>query len=368
MVKLSAALNMPCAMSFPSYNGHNRALAGCAKTVASKCMQSAAAELRDDADAIRDAADADNFHDAAVSYDGTWMRRGYASLYGAFIAISWDNGKVLDYAVLSRYCHKCTRLQEQLSSGKIIPEQHAAAVAAHSCQTNTTSSAPAMESEAAALIWSRSVAQNKLCYTTFIGDGDTKSYKTVHDLQPYGPDKLVQKMECVGHVQKRVGNSLRKLKKEMAGKKLADGQKLSGRGRLTGRLIDKLQAYYGMGIRDNVNDLEAMYRANWASLMHLSSSDERSRHDFCPPGLDSWRKWQRQQAGGPPYTHHETIPKAVLEVIKPTFVRLTDRSLLERCLLGATQNRNEEFQRHGVADVVPKLASAHQGSWKCLLH
>ena len=49
----------------------------------------------------RDAADADNFHDAAVSYDGTWMRRGYASLYGAFIAISWDNSNVLDYAVLS---------------------------------------------------------------------------------------------------------------------------------------------------------------------------------------------------------------------------------------------------------------------------
>ncbi len=55
--------------------------------------------------------------------------------------------------------------------------------------------------------------------------------------------------ECVGHVQKRMGTALRKLKSQKGKKKLMDGKTIGGAGRLTGAKIDKLQVYYGLAIR-----------------------------------------------------------------------------------------------------------------------
>lgn len=51
-------------------------------------------------------------------------------------------------------------------------------------------------------------------YLEYYGDGDSKSYATVKDM--YG-ENSVQKLECIGHVQKRVGCRLRKLKKTVGG-------------------------------------------------------------------------------------------------------------------------------------------------------
>lgn len=56
------------------------------------------------------------------------------------------------------------------------------------------------------------------------------------------------KKECKGHVQKRVGSRLRKLKLKYKGKLLADGKPITGPGRLTDRVIDTLQNYYGLAI------------------------------------------------------------------------------------------------------------------------
>ena len=54
--------------------------------------------------------------------------------------------------------------------------------------------------------------------------------------------------ECVGHIQKRVGTALRKLKKENKG--------IGGNGKLTDAMFNKLQNYYGIAIRSNFLDLE----------------------------------------------------------------------------------------------------------------
>ena len=64
----------------------------------------------------------------------------------------------------------------------------------------------------------------------------------IHPLfQPYGPNKIPAKWECVGHVQKRVGGRLRRLKKNFGSEVLSDGKKLSGIGRLTDKWMNKLQ-------------------------------------------------------------------------------------------------------------------------------
>ncbi len=45
--------------------------------------------------------------DIAVSFDGTWAKRGHTSLFGVVYVISVDTGEVLDYEVLSNFCKTC---------------------------------------------------------------------------------------------------------------------------------------------------------------------------------------------------------------------------------------------------------------------
>ena len=60
-------------------------------------------------------------------------------------------------------------------------------------------------------IWLRSVKDLKLRYTTFIGDGDAKTFACLTELKPYGEDVEIVKHECVGHGKKRMGTVLQKL-------------------------------------------------------------------------------------------------------------------------------------------------------------
>ena len=41
--------------------------------------------------------------------------------------------------------------------------------------------------------------------------------------------------------------------------------------------------------------------------------------------------------------HNDVLPEAVYQKILPVYQRLSQRDLLERCLMGATQNANESF-------------------------
>ena len=50
----------------------------------------------------------DGIVDVAVSFDGTWVKRGFTSLTGVVFVISVDAGKVLDYRCLSKACQKCS--------------------------------------------------------------------------------------------------------------------------------------------------------------------------------------------------------------------------------------------------------------------
>ena len=78
-----------------------------------------------------------------------------------------------------------------------------------------------------------------------LGDGDSATYNTIVENKPYGEDCIPNKLECIGHVQKRVGSRLRKLKSANKWLKLDDGKGLAGKVRLTDSKIDVLQNYYG---------------------------------------------------------------------------------------------------------------------------
>lgn len=117
-----------------------------------------------------------------------------------------------------------------------------------------------MEAQAAISLWVRSVNKLKMRYITNIGDGAFAHNAVTSMNNEEGPyqDIKVTKEECVNHVSKRLGTSLRKLKAEEVEVKTRKGGKsdkkslLGGRNKLTDTDIDKLKSYYGTSIRRNV--------------------------------------------------------------------------------------------------------------------
>ena len=84
-----------------------------------------------------------------------------------------------------------------------------------------------------------------------------------------------------------MGSLLRRLVVEYKGKFLSDSKKISGTGRRTKKVIDKLQNYYGMAIFSNVGDLRGMMMAVQATLHHMTSTDDWPVHHMCPEGENS---------------------------------------------------------------------------------
>ena len=154
---------------------------------------------------------------------------------------------------------------------------------------------------------------------------------------------LVEKMDCAGHVQKRMGTALRNLKMQYRGQKLADGKIIGGAGRLTDRVINSLQNYYGDAIRRNKGKVQAMMKAVQATLLHCNSSNAHPRHHLCPEGPSSWCKWQAAKANGKVHDHKHPLPDAIIQLVCPIYARLGSQSLLQKCVMGYTQNANESL-------------------------
>ena len=92
-------------------------------------------------------------------------------------------------------------------------------------------------------------------------------------------------------------SALRRLVVEYKGKFLSDSKKISGTGRHTKKVIDKLQKYYGMAIRSNVGDLRRMMMAVQATLHHMTSTDDQPVHHMCPEGENSWCSYNKAKVG-----------------------------------------------------------------------
>jgi hypothetical protein len=320
--KLSYLLNMPPPPTTNSYQAHVKALCSVVSELAEKSMSTAAEEIHQLTGG-----------ECGVSVDGTWHRRGFSSLSGVVTVISVDTGKVLDTQILTKDCISCRK-----HSGL---DKHSPAYiswwAEHEplCDANYKGSSPNMEPTGAAQIFLRSKEIRNLEYVKYYGDGDSKSYKYVVDSDPYN-GKKIEKLECVGHYQKRLGTALRKIAAE---------KKLGGKGKLTGVMINKLQNYFGIALRCNTSSIQIMSKSIWATLFHLSARDDQPLHGKCPEGATSWCSFQRAVAAGKQdtYKHKAGLPLEIVRAIKPVYERLTDPDMLSKCLHGKTQNANESF-------------------------
>ena len=331
--KFCAVMNIPTLPTKNNYSKLSKSLRSAVYDVANESMKQAGEEIRTFDKGT---------NDCGVSVDGCWQKRGFVSLNGCVAALSIDTGKVLDVEPMSRHCKKCevhSKLDRNSKEFQTFLQNHS------DCKANYKGSAPAMEPEGAIRIFQRSFEKHGLHYTEYYGDGDSKSYSAVKNIYE-GVGKGVEKLECIGHVQKRMGTALRKLKKEK--------KELGGKGKLTDKIIDKMQNYYGIAIRSNVGNLESMKKAILATLFHCASSKDNNYHNHCPPGKESWCGFQLDRAERANlFKPGPGLPLKVIAELKPVFAKLSEDALLRKCLHGKTQNQNESFNRV-IWDRVPK--------------
>ncbi|GFT31598.1 uncharacterized protein TNCV_1551521, partial [Trichonephila clavipes] len=101
----------------------------------------------------------------AIALDGTWQKRGHTSKNGVVTATSLDNGKVIDFECLSKYCFECKSTNKTCDN----------------CQVNYHGFSAGMESEGALRIFSRSLPNYNVRYVQYLGDGDSKGFLRVQE-------------------------------------------------------------------------------------------------------------------------------------------------------------------------------------------
>ena len=149
---------------------------------------------------------------------------------------------------------------------------------------------------------------------------------------------------------KRLGTGLRKYKNDIKGKTLSDDKGVGGKGRLTDKVIDKMQNYYGKAIRENKGDLKGMQTSISAILNHMVKSGKlplKQQHKHCPKSPNTWCKfWKDKQDKTKLYNEDNRLPEVFMKELQPIFTRLPNDGLLNRCLTqGMTQNQNEAANR-----------------------
>ncbi len=165
----------------------------------------------------------------------------------------------------------------------------------------------------------------KLKYTRYLGDGDSKSYKSLTSLDPPLYDnKPVTKLECVGHIQKRMGRKLSSLVKNSKSKVFLDingkrSKGLGGKNKLTKTAIHKIQGHYGAVIRKHAGNEEEMKKAIRAIFNHRAGE-----HDECG-------EWSPSKTNDHEKANKNNLPAFVIEEMRPVFENLTCHELQSKC-------------------------------------
>lgn len=274
-----------------------------------------------------------------VSGDGTWKKRGHTSRFGVITLVGKYSKKIVDTVVKSTFCQSCIHWQRRKETE---PKEYEEWHSQHDdCDINHLGSASKMEVDSVKEMFGRSIETYGVKYTRYIGDGDSATYKGLLNLDPY--DVPVQKLECYLHVKKRMGTRCRNAKNMNKGL----GGKSKDTVKLTDKLINKLQKYYGLAITRHQDNVDKMEKEIWATFYHLSSTNKSPNHGNCPEGAESWCAYRVAEAQGQDMRKfkHNYLPidPKVQEILKPIYEDLSRRELLDRCKGSNTQNNNESY-------------------------
>ncbi|CAF1373293.1 unnamed protein product [Rotaria sp. Silwood1] len=216
-----------------------------------------------------------------VSGDGTWQRRGFKSIHGVAAVLSSNTTpKVLDVQRLSKKCVICTGA---LSVKNTDPDLYDEIINNHDCESNYDGSSGGMESQGIHDIFKRSIRQYQVQYTRYIGDGDSSVMWNLTQHPPY-PGIEIEKIEDINHWSKKTLYRLEKLTQEL---------------------------------KDTILD------------------PEKKRKEI--GGINRLTK-------GTKYDHQKhSLPKYVMEAIKPVSEDLASKETLQHVLNESNQNANESF-------------------------
>ena len=235
------------------------------------------------------------------------MTKGHSSHIGCGFVIELDTGIVVDYEVLCNHCNACEAQKKKKKNDAEFQEWYTAHKSSGKCQKNFEGKAGEMEKRIAVLLWQRSCDLG-FRYVTFLGDGDTASYKAVCDLNDgRGPYETVtvEKEECLNHVAKRVSTRLKKLKKDKVTPQVTKTGKtrnisdLDGKNMLTDKVIKKCQSYFCKAVVENIHkEPREIKKDVLATYMHGISTDDEPKHKMCPDGSSSWCFYKQAKAVG----------------------------------------------------------------------
>ena len=189
-----------------------------------------------------------------------------------------------------------------------------------------------MEGSAAVEIWRRSVERNQLVYCTYVGDGDSSSYKNLVNSNPYDGIETVRKEECLGHVQKRLKKHLKK--------------KSNLYSKLSVSKVERVGQLFALVVTQNRGKTPSeIQKALWNLLEHLVE-----KHTNCPFSTDSWCYFQKARAVNfedpsfvipplrQPYLTESEYGRA-----KEVFASFASLSMCGALTMGQTQNANESL-------------------------
>ncbi|CAF2218839.1 unnamed protein product [Rotaria magnacalcarata] len=295
-----------------------------------------------------------NDHNITVSGDGSWQKRGFASLHGIVAVMSnCSESKVLDLKRMSKMCSICTGL---LSIKVSDENKYLNLKANHECELNHRGSSGSMEVEGIYNLFSRSQTKYNSVIDISVLAMRRLCTKLLHN-PPYD-DVSIIKIEDINHFSKKMLHRLEKITKDLKTTRIGGKLGIGGHGRLTKEMTIRFKQYYRQAISKNKTDLDEMIRAVWSIWRHKASSNLEPHHEWCSLSFCGYLK--SLETGnktniyfdfvlyvtriGDEYDHDgHKLPLAVMKAIRPVFDELAHPDTLRKVINGSSQNANESF-------------------------
>ena len=137
----------------------------------------------------------------SVSFDGTWQKRGFTSLYGVGMRTDVLTGLIIDYHVLSKYFHAC-----EVNTKRIPPAELLVWKTAHArdCCINHNQSSKPWRKRQRKFCGGHSIIKYNMWYIGMLSDGNSSPHKAVCEFKLYGADVEIRKLDYVNHAHKHM--------------------------------------------------------------------------------------------------------------------------------------------------------------------
>jgi hypothetical protein len=196
--------------------------------------------------------------DINVSYDMGWQKRGkgHNSNTGHGAAMGLVTGKVLAYSTRCKTCRVCEAAKKDGKEPR-----------SHDCRANHEGSSKMMEPSVACELFTNSVNDGKVKYSTYVGDDDSTTLLHLSNNVPYGINKWSDQY----HTKRSLSSRLYNLKER---------KKFPGATPLSSKVINYLAKCFSYCISQNKKNPKGLQKGFRSIVPHAFGD-----HHLCNP---SW--------------------------------------------------------------------------------